>query len=111
MSYCNHIPVGPYCKVCGEQILPLSDGFGKLIPMKNNDKAQQLIQNIKSTCQKLAEEMQAKPYTRPGSGQENIFNSFEVLSEIMCAGNHDFIPTDPHWSKCSACGKIRPTRI
>lgn len=85
-SECQHTKiVGSYCNECGAQVWPLIDGFGKAIPMKNNDKADQLHQNIKSTCSKLQQEMEDKPYIRPG--QKKIWNSLADLKVLLSEDN------------------------
>jgi hypothetical protein len=46
-------------------------------------KSDQLAQNIKSTCCKLQQEMEDKPYIRPGSGKAKVFNSLDDLKVII----------------------------
>jgi len=49
-------------------------------------KSDQLSQNIKSTCQKLKEATD-KPYTRPGKGEEKVFNSLADLKGLSTRGS------------------------
>ena len=77
-------------------------------------KSDQLAQNIKSTCSKLQQEMEDKPYIRPGSGKAKIFNSLTELIELKSSDwqdlncEHSFSNYIQNHKKCDNCGKIEP---
>jgi hypothetical protein len=43
-------------------------------------------------------------------GTTVYYGSKSNIFTLTCDGRHDFVPVDPHWSKCTVCGSIRPTR-
>jgi len=50
---------------------------------EKSNKADQLAQNIKSTCSKLQQEMEDKPYIRPGKGETKIWSNLADLKDLL----------------------------